>query len=649
MQKVAEPSRRSGAVTEYLAQARWHTKQVPKRIEPRGPSSSPNCNNSGSNRSDEKWNQPSCTAIGRPGRGGKKGVVNRLADCARERIRGPWAGPVDMPPERSTTVDLAWAIDSEPVSQPQILGEAVSPYAPATQRCEQVPVPVPARRSTAACPVGGHWPVWCVALAIQLVTRVKLSLRSTPKALEVVFDFLRGRTVTTTMMAWTTVRCWLMRLGLSALLRPLEQANDWAYLIDHTVQIGTVKCFAVVGVRLSQLPYPRRCLQREDLVLIALTPMQQSNAVTVKQALEEAELRTGVPRLIVSDEGGDVTGRHRAVLRRSSPHILDLRYGSQGGKPAAQAPGRGRAVARVVAQLGQTKGKLQQTALACCVGPSLRPKARFMNLGAPLRWARWCLRVLDQPWPTSPALSDRQRAVLTKIDCEQLEAKLGWLRDYREAIEQWSQWHEVIQVVVRQVRRCGIGKDSVETLGDRQIEFTCDTVLCGLRHAGNPNRSTQTGKCYQTAFYEANWPLLSQLCVDLFGSGVSFDLPLALRHRLEAMKLSPSGRDTANVMLIFVRLHATAVRRPGELLIASTEILESLFGELKTLERQQAGSGLTGLMLALGAIVSAWTDEETTKALEATPWKAVQAWIDERLGPTVQSERRTLQAIFTET
>ena len=52
--------------------ARWHTKQVPKRIEPRGPSSSPNCNNSGSNRSDEKWNQPSCAAIGRPGRGGKK-------------------------------------------------------------------------------------------------------------------------------------------------------------------------------------------------------------------------------------------------------------------------------------------------------------------------------------------------------------------------------------------------------------------------------------------------------------------------------------------------------------------------------------------------------------------------------------------------
>ena len=59
-------------------------------------------------------------------------MVNRLADCARERIHGPWAGPVDVPSEHSTTVDLAWAIDGEPVSQPQFLGEAVSP-APVTQ------------------------------------------------------------------------------------------------------------------------------------------------------------------------------------------------------------------------------------------------------------------------------------------------------------------------------------------------------------------------------------------------------------------------------------------------------------------------------------------------------------------------------------
>src|SRR5271157_1705414 len=220
MQKVAEPSRRGGAVTEYLARARVGTRSTCPRGssragQPRVPTATTpgaiGATRSGIGRVARDWP---------PWKGRKKRVVNRLADCARERILGPWAGPVDVPSEHSTTVDLAWAIDGEPVSEPQFLGEAVSPRAPVTQRCEQVPVPVSAR-STAVYPVGGRWPVWCAALAIQLVTRVKLSLRSTPKALEVVFGFLRGRVVTTTMMAWTTVRCWLMRLGLYALLRPL--------------------------------------------------------------------------------------------------------------------------------------------------------------------------------------------------------------------------------------------------------------------------------------------------------------------------------------------------------------------------------------------------------------------------------------------
>ena len=109
-----------------------------------------------------------------------------------------------------------------------------------------------------------------------------------------------------------------------------------------------------------------------------------------------------------------------------------------------------------VAQLGQTKGKLQQTVR----GAVASPQGAVHEFGGP---AAVGAVVSASARPTLAAecgMSDRQRAVLTKIDREQLEAKLGWLRDYREAIEQWSQWHEVIQVVVRQVRRCGIGKDS---------------------------------------------------------------------------------------------------------------------------------------------------------------------------------------------
>ena len=180
--------------------------------------------------------------------------------------------------------------------------------------------------------------------------------------------------------------------------------------------------------------------------------------------------------------------------------------------------------------------------------------------GSAAALARWCLRVLDQPWPKDESLSDRQRAVLATIDRKQLEAKLGWLRDYRQAIDEWSQWHEVIQVVVRQARRHGIDRDSVAEL---QRQFT-------------------------------------------------------------AMKLSPSGQETAEVMMEFIAEQAWVARLGGELLIVSTEILESLFGAYKNLEGQQSESGVTGLMLVVECLCPRGSRRRLRKAWRqhpGRPWK----------------------------
>jgi hypothetical protein len=438
--------------------------------------------------------------------------------------------------------------------------------------------PTPA---TAPCPVGGHQPVWCIALAVRLVTAVKLSIRSIPRVLATVFGFLTGRPAGPPM-SWTTVRCWLMRLGLYALLRTLPRADDWADLIDHPVQIGTVKCVAVVGLRLSE--WPDRCLRHDDVCRIALGPMEHSTAATVQRALEQAARRTGAPRLIVSDQGGDVLG---GIDRYRKDHPRTVATGDAAHKGASQLRQRLEAAARwagFVAQLGPTKARLQPTPLACCRGPRLRPKARFMNLAAPLRWARWCLRLLDRSLPPDKPLTERQRGGLAGIDRKELEAKLGWLREYRQAVEQWSQWHAVIQLVVRRVRRHGIDRDTVAEL----------------------------------------------------------------RRQFDALKLSASGRDVAEAMIGFIAEQAWVARLGGERLIGSTEVLESLFGDFKGLQGQQSESGLTGLMLVLGALVSQWTPEEIKEALEAIPGKVAQRWVEDQIGVTVQSQRRTLQTIVSE-
>ena len=151
------------------------------------------------------------------------------------------------------------------------------------------------------------------------------------------------------------------------------------FFMDRTVQIGTVKCFAVGRSFVSaDTPCPRRCLQREDLVLIALTPMQRSDAVAVgAEPLKKRSFGRGCPPPDRFGRRRGCAGRHRAVLRRSSPRILDLRYGSARGRtysrklPAEGAP----QVARdSVARLGRPRGSCDKRRWRAVCGAVASPQ-----------------------------------------------------------------------------------------------------------------------------------------------------------------------------------------------------------------------------------------------------------------------------------
>ncbi|MFL5243022.1 MAG: nitrilase-related carbon-nitrogen hydrolase, partial [Gemmataceae bacterium] len=60
---------------------------------------------------------------------------------------------------------------------------------------------------------------------------------------------------------WTTGRLWLLRLGHAVLTMALDKGDDWAWLMDHSVQIGQEKCLVILGIRLRDLPKPGQCLR----------------------------------------------------------------------------------------------------------------------------------------------------------------------------------------------------------------------------------------------------------------------------------------------------------------------------------------------------------------------------------------------------
>ena len=86
-----------------------------------------------------------------------------------------------------------------------------------------------------------------------------------------------------------------------------------------------------------------------------------------------------------------------------------------------------------VSQCGSAQPKVKQTELGFLSPAKLKVKGRYMNLGPLIRWGRSMLDVLDTPPPERP----------DGVNLDRLDEKFGWVRDYREAIDEWTQLHEI--------------------------------------------------------------------------------------------------------------------------------------------------------------------------------------------------------------
>jgi hypothetical protein len=95
-----------------------------------------------------------------------------------------------------------------------------------------------------------------------------------------------------------------------------------------------------------------------------------------------------------------------------------------------------------------------------------KAKARYMNLGELVSWGQRTLRYLHMP-PES-----RQPAVMPN----RLEAKLGWLREYREALGQWRGMLAVVEKTLEIIRQDGYHREAARVLGERLACLAQDEV-----------------------------------------------------------------------------------------------------------------------------------------------------------------------------
>jgi hypothetical protein len=277
-------------------------------------------------------------------------------------------------------------------------------------------------------------------LSLKLVLETGSSLRGAAAVLALL---VRQGLASFAVPSFSTIRSWLLRVGYYALTRPLGRTTPWLWLVDHTIQIGTQKMLVILGCPMDQVPFGQRALQLSDLQLVALVPMEKSNAALVEAELDRAARRTGAPRLIVSDQGSELRkgiADFQSWYPRTA-YVPDVaHYGATLLERAWDDSPRWQ---QFIKDLQNTSSKLRQTKSAYLLAPRMRPKARFMNVAVQLRFARRVLKHLD---------GEAAHAKATEY--------YGWLKDYREDLAVWLREHGLVQTTIELVRVEGLHADT---------------------------------------------------------------------------------------------------------------------------------------------------------------------------------------------
>jgi hypothetical protein len=304
-----------------------------------------------------------------------------------------------------------------------------------------------------------------MSLCVNVARRV--GLRATEAMLRIVFEWLG---ISATVPDWTTIRTWMQRLGVAAIEEPLERADDWVWLADHSNQIGPEKVLVVLAVRASQLPPPGTPLRHEDVHVLTVQPGTTWKTENVAAVYESLAERHGAPRAVLSD-GAVELHDGAEVLKKSRPDAIVLGdFKHRAANVLKSIVGGDPRFAEFQTHIGRTRSAIQQSELAHLVPPTIRPKARFMNLAATLHWATTMLWLLETP--------DAKGRV--SITAERLEDKLGWLRPFAADIARWMACQRVVSAGVTFVNEQGLSRGAADRFRELVADSSSHAASCDV-------------------------------------------------------------------------------------------------------------------------------------------------------------------------
>lgn len=419
-----------------------------------------------------------------------------------------------------------------------------------------------------------RYPALSIRLCIVLVIGLHLSSRAAAGVLA-----LFAAWATCGKPCFSTVRLWLCRLGLFLLRRVLAPvAGGWTLIIDHTVQMGQHKCFVVLGLPAASLTQTGFTPDCSDVTVLAVEVMDNATGEKVHSVLQQVQTCVGTIAQVVRDNASELSNGVQ-LLQQDDPNIVssyDVRHLLACLLKARL--GNCERWKAFIGHCGQSLPKLRQTSGNFLAPPTLRLKARYMNLDTHVGWASQLLSWHEKAdW-------EALGAALGKASAEEsrtwFDEKLGWLVEFRQDVKRWQGMLTVANLALSEVQQNGLSR---QTAG----RFYC------------------------------RWKAERQR----WASWAEEELALAIDEALaEEGKKIPEGKT----------------------LLGSSDVIESLLGKYKELAGKSPQGELGASVLLLPLLGAELSNEEIKEGLETVSAAEMRRWLKEELGESPRSKKRRL-------
>jgi hypothetical protein len=266
-----------------------------------------------------------------------------------------------------------------------------------------------------------------VHFALPLFLEARISFRAVSRVLALLARVLgiRKAPCPQTIINWV-IRLTIVRLDAARTLRglPLAHApftNGLIWLIDISIGLGSGKILAVLAL---DAHHHQRVCDAPALCHVHCIGVAVADSWTgemIAELLKRLIAQIGRPAAYLKDGGSDL---HKAAALLAadglgSPCLDDISHAAAGmlKRTYQHHP----AFERFLSACGRASGKLKQTLLACLAPPTVRTKARFMNVHRLFTWADRILQLSPPGGAKRGSMLAKLRGALDDLpDCKAL-------------------------------------------------------------------------------------------------------------------------------------------------------------------------------------------------------------------------------------